>query len=57
MAPFGTGRRYVNFLADEGEAGVRSAYERETFTRLQSLKARHDPNNVFHLNQNISPAA
>jgi hypothetical protein len=27
MARFGTGRRYVNFLADEGEAGVESAYE------------------------------
>jgi FAD/FMN-containing dehydrogenase len=56
MEPFGTGARYVNFLADEGEAGVRSAYERETYIRLQGLKARYDPTNVFHLNQNIKPA-
>jgi Berberine and berberine like len=55
MAPYGTGARYVNFLADEGEAGVRSAYEAQTFTRLQNLKARHDPANFFHLNQNIKP--
>jgi FAD/FMN-containing dehydrogenase len=55
MAPYGTGARYVNFLANEGEAGVRSAYDAETFTRLQALKARHDPDNAFHLNQNISP--
>jgi FAD/FMN-containing dehydrogenase len=55
MEPYSTGGRYVNFLADEGEAGVRSAYEAETFTRLQSLKAKYDPTNFFHLNQNIKP--
>jgi FAD/FMN-containing dehydrogenase len=57
MASFGTGHRYVNFLADEGEAGVESAYEAETLTRLQGLKAKYDPTNFFHLNQNIRPAA
>jgi FAD/FMN-containing dehydrogenase len=51
----GTGARYVNFQADEGEAGVRSAYESETFTRLQVLKQRYDPTNFFRLNQNIKP--
>jgi len=56
MAGFGTGHRYVNFLADEGEAGVESAYEAETLTRLQGLKAKYDPTNFFHLNQNIKPA-
>jgi FAD/FMN-containing dehydrogenase len=55
IEPFGNGHRYVNFLADEGEAGVRSAYEAETFARLQGLKARYDPTNFFRLNQNISP--
>ena len=56
MVPYGTGARYVNFLGEEGEAGVRSAYEAETLTRLQNLKARYDPANFFHLNQNIKPA-
>jgi FAD/FMN-containing dehydrogenase len=56
MEPHGTGARYVNFLADEGEAGVRSAYHRNTYTRLQNLKAQLDPTNFFHLNQNITPA-
>jgi FAD/FMN-containing dehydrogenase len=56
MEAYGTGARYVNFLADDGEAAVRSAYEDETFTRLQNLKARYDPTNFFHLNQNIKPA-
>ena len=55
MEPYGTGARYVNFLADEGEAGVRSAYEDETLERLRGLKQRYDPTNVFRLNQNIAP--
>ena len=56
MAGHHTGARYVNFLADEGEEGVRAAYEAETFTRLQNLKAQYDPTNFFRLNQNIAPA-
>ena len=55
VAPYSTGARYVNFLADEGADGVRAAYESDTFARLQSLKAQYDPTNFFHLNQNIPP--
>jgi FAD/FMN-containing dehydrogenase len=55
MEPYSTGARYVNFLADEGEAGVSSAYSGETLTRLRNLKVRYDPTNFFHLNQNIKP--
>lgn len=47
---------YVNFLADEGEAGVRSAYPDRTWERLRDIKRRYDPENVFRLNQNIPPA-
>jgi hypothetical protein len=56
VEPFSTGA-YVNGLADEGEAGVRQAYEAETLTRLITLKDRYDPDNVFHLNHNIPPSA
>jgi FAD/FMN-containing dehydrogenase len=55
MTPFGTGQRYVNFLADEGDAGVASAYEEQTLGRLRALKRKYDPTNFFHLNQNIRP--
>jgi FAD/FMN-containing dehydrogenase len=44
---------YVNVLGDEGEAGVRRAYPAEMLARLAALKRRYDPDNVFHLNQNI----
>jgi FAD/FMN-containing dehydrogenase len=56
IEPHGTGSRYVNFLADEGDEGVRSAYDDGTYRRLQNLKAQFDPTNFFHLNQNIAPA-
>ncbi|MCW5697470.1 MAG: FAD-binding oxidoreductase [Bauldia sp.] len=47
---------YVNFLADEGAARVRAAYPGGAFERLQRIKAVYDPDNFFHLNQNIPPA-
>jgi hypothetical protein len=47
---------YVNFLGDEGEDRVRAAYPGATWDRLVAIKARYDPTNLFHLNQNIPPA-
>ncbi len=47
---------YVNFLGEEGEAGVRAAYPDRTWKRLQEIKSRYDPTNLFRLNQNIPPA-
>ena len=44
---------YVNFLADEGEARVREAYPGATWDRLAGVKRRYDPENLFHLNQNV----
>jgi FAD/FMN-containing dehydrogenase len=46
---------YANFLYDEGEERVRNAYPGSTWDRLKSIKARYDPDNLFHLNQNIPP--
>ena len=48
---------YVNVLTDEGEAGVRRAYNDAKLARLAEVKRRYDPDNVFHLNTNIRPAA
>jgi FAD/FMN-containing dehydrogenase len=48
---------YVGFLGDEDEAEVRRAYPGATWERLAAVKARYDPTNLFHSNQNIPPAA
>lgn len=46
---------YVNFLGDEGEQGVHSAYPEKTWERLVAVKQQYDPLNLFKLNQNIKP--
>ncbi|HEX4867281.1 MAG TPA: FAD-binding oxidoreductase [Acidimicrobiales bacterium] len=53
LRPYGEGV-YANFISDEGAAGVAYAYG-ERLQRLQALKAIHDPDNLFHLNNNIAP--
>jgi len=55
LQPYNVGA-YVNFLMDEGEQRVRRSYGAEKYARLQQLKRKYDPQNVFRLNQNIPPA-
>lgn len=56
LRPYATGRVYLNFIGDEGEDRVRSAFGPQAYTRLQALKDRYDPHNLFRLNQNIKPS-
>jgi FAD/FMN-containing dehydrogenase len=55
MQPFVGEERYVNYL-DHDESGdpVAVAYG-PNYRRLQELKAKYDPSNFFHMNQNIPP--
>ena len=46
---------YVNFLSDEGAAGVQAAYG-DRLKRLVAVKDQYDPTNVFRMNANISPS-
>lgn len=55
LHPFSTGGAYVNFLGEgEGQDRVRASY-RENYDRLSKVKAAYDPDNLFHVNQNIQP--
>jgi FAD/FMN-containing dehydrogenase len=57
MKPWTTGQVYVNFIGDEGRSRLEAAFGSENFARLQALKAKWDPENLFRHNQNIPPAA
>jgi FAD/FMN-containing dehydrogenase/pimeloyl-ACP methyl ester carboxylesterase len=55
MKPYTTGRVYVNFIGDEGPDRVIAAFGQVGYARLQALKDRYDPDNLFRSNQNIKP--
>ncbi|HEX6467894.1 MAG TPA: FAD-binding oxidoreductase [Streptosporangiaceae bacterium] len=55
LHPTSAGGAYVNFLMSEGQDRIRAAY-RGNYDRLAEIKNRYDPDNVFHINQNILPA-
>jgi len=45
---------YVGFIGEEGEEGVRRAYPPAILKRLAQVKRRYDPDNLFHLNVNVT---
>ena len=55
LHPFSAGGAYVNFMMGEGQDRVRTSY-RENYDRLAKVKATYDPDNIFHVNQNVHPA-
>ncbi len=55
LHPTSAGGGYVNFLMEEGNDRVRASYL-GNYERLARVKDRYDPDNVFHINQNIRPA-
>src|SRR6516165_7568701 len=53
---YSAGGAYVNMVMDEGADLVKAAYG-NNYARLAQIKATYDPKNLFHINQNIKPAA
>ncbi len=47
---------WPNFVTDTDEAAVRRAYGDFTYARLQAVKDRWDPRNVFRGSQNVKPS-
>lgn len=56
LHPHSAGSAYVNFMMEEGQDRVRASYG-DNYRRLASIKAKYDPKNFFHVNQNIRPEA
>ena len=55
MAPHTAGGHYVNDMVETSKDIVKSIYGPWKYERLVDLKRKHDPDNVFRLNQNIAP--
>ncbi len=52
--PYASGGAYINFLTQDEADRTESAYG-PTFARLQAIKKKYDPTNLFRMNQNIKP--
>ena len=52
--PYASGGAYVNFMTAEESARVQTAYG-ANYRRLARIKKQYDPENFFHVNQNIKP--
>ncbi|HEU4923082.1 MAG TPA: FAD-binding oxidoreductase [Burkholderiales bacterium] len=55
MQPYMGPGRYVNYLGDDEPGDPVPAAYGPNHRRLQQLKAKYDPENFFHMNQNIRP--
>src|SRR6266849_301060 len=56
VRPMAAAGVYVNYLGGEGEQRIHEAYG-PNLDRLTEIKRRYDPDNFFHMNQNIRPEA
>ena len=54
-APHSAGGAYINFMDADDQSRIKDNYA-GNYARLASIKAKYDPGNLFHINQNIKPA-
>ncbi|MEU4287901.1 FAD-binding oxidoreductase [Kribbella sp. NPDC026596] len=55
LEEWATGFVYLNFIGNEGQNRVIAGFGEQNYQRLSRVKCEYDPENVFHLNQNIEP--
>jgi hypothetical protein len=57
LQPYLASTRYVNYLAaDEGGTDPAAEVYGPNYAPLRPIKAKYDPENIFHANVNIRPA-
>jgi FAD/FMN-containing dehydrogenase len=53
-APYASSGAYVNFMTEDEDKRVSTAYG-PNYKRLEEIKTKYDPQNVFRMNHNIKP--
>jgi FAD/FMN-containing dehydrogenase len=53
-APHSEAGGYINFMSDDDQGRIKANYK-GNYERLVDVKRKYDPDNLFHLNQNIKP--
>ena len=53
-APHSEAGGYINFMAEDDQPRIEANYK-GNYDRLVDIKRKYDPNNLFHVNQNIRP--
>ncbi|GAC1645265.1 MAG: FAD-binding oxidoreductase [Candidatus Dormibacteraceae bacterium] len=53
-APHSEEGGYINFMSEDDQSRIQANYK-GNYKRLVDVKRRYDPNNLFHVNQNIKP--
>jgi FAD/FMN-containing dehydrogenase len=56
LEPHSSAGGYINFMDADDQQRIKDNY-RENYGRLAQIKAKYDPDNLFHMNQNIKPGA
>ena len=54
LSPYSEPGGYINFMQDDDYGRIRDNY-RQNYDRLVEVKRTYDPDNLFHVNQNVSP--
>jgi FAD/FMN-containing dehydrogenase len=54
MAPYSESGGYINFMQEDDYGKIQVNY-RQNYDQLVQVKRKYDPDNLFHINQNITP--
>ncbi len=55
LRPYSVEGGYINFMDQDDQGRIKDNYK-GNYGRLAAVKAKYDPGNLFHVNQNIKPA-
>jgi FAD/FMN-containing dehydrogenase len=55
LKPWISGAVYLNFIGDEGNDRLVAGFGKKNYEKLAKVKAKYDPENIFHLNHNVKP--